>query len=163
MQTAELEAWLRLGLIPRLGPVKFRKLLSEFGDPDSALGASDGMLAKVVGRELAAAIGAGPDSNLLASTLEWIFREENQLVTLADSAYPKSLLEISDPPPLLYIKGNTALLENEALAVLARLEYTKAEAKQMVQTALERNAQVKTVEELLNEVYRQQRLATEPV
>ncbi len=49
MQSAELEAWLRLGLIPRLGPVKFRKLLSKFGDPDSALGASNSVLAGVVG------------------------------------------------------------------------------------------------------------------
>ena len=71
MQSAELEAWLRLGLIPRLGPVKFRKLLSKFGDPDSALGASNSVLAGVVGTGLAAAISDGPDSNLLASTLEW--------------------------------------------------------------------------------------------
>jgi DNA processing protein len=118
MQSAELEAWLRLGLIPRLGPVNFRKLLSEFGDPDSALGASTNMLAKVVGSGLATAIGDGPDSDLLSSTLDWISREENQLLTLADSAYPKMLLEISDPPPLLYIKGNSELLKNGALGIV---------------------------------------------
>jgi DNA processing protein len=118
MQSAELEAWLRLGLIPRLGPVKFRKLLSEFGDPDSVLVASTGTLAKVVGPGLASAIGKGPDSELLSSTLEWISREGNQLLTLADSAYPKMLLELSDPPPFLYAKGNTQLLKNDALAIV---------------------------------------------
>jgi DNA processing protein len=118
MQSAELEAWLRLGLIPRLGPVTFRKLLSEFGDPDSALGASTNMLEKVVGRGLATAIGDGPDRDLLSSTLDWISREKNQLLTLADSAYPKTLLEISDPPPLLYIKGNSELLKNDALGIV---------------------------------------------
>jgi DNA processing protein len=118
MQSAELEAWLRLGLIPRLGPVNFRKLLSEFGDPDSALGTSTNMLAKVVGSGLATAIGNGPDSDLLSSTLDWISREQNQLLTLADSAYPKMLLEISDPPPLLYIKGNSGLLKNDALGIV---------------------------------------------
>jgi DNA processing protein len=118
MQSAELNAWLRLGLIPRLGPVKFRKLLSEFGDPDSALGASASMLAQVVGRDLATAISDGPDHNLLATTQEWISREENQLLTLADGAYPKLLLEISDPPPLLYMKGKTELLENDAIAIV---------------------------------------------
>lgn len=118
MQSAELEAWLRLGLIPRLGPVTFRKLLSEFGDPGSALGASTNMLEKVVGRGLATAIGDGPDSDLLSSTLDWISREKNQLLTLADSAYPKMLLEISDPPPLLYIKGNSELLKNDALGIV---------------------------------------------
>ncbi len=118
MQSVELEAWLRLGLIPRLGPVKFRKLLSAFGDPDAALGASGSALAGVVGPALATAIGDGPDNDLLRSTLEWISREENQLLTLADSDYPKLLLEISDPPPLLYIKGSIGLLKNEALAIV---------------------------------------------
>ena len=53
-------------------------------------------------------------------------------------------------------------LEDEAVAVLVQLEYKKVEAKQMVRAALERNSKVNTVEELLNEVYRQQR-AAEPV
>ena len=54
-------------------------------------------------------------------------------------------------------------LEDEAVAVLVQLEYKKPEAKQMVRAALERNPKVSTAEELLNEVYRQQRLAVESV
>ena len=50
-------------------------------------------------------------------------------------------------------------LEEEAVMILVQLEYKKPEAKQMVRAALERNPQLKTAEELLNEVYRQQRLA----
>lgn len=53
-------------------------------------------------------------------------------------------------------------LEDEALAVLLQLEYKKPEAKQMLRAALERNPKVKTAEELLTEVYRQQRLVGEP-
>lgn len=56
--------------------------------------------------------------------------------------------------------GNTAL-EEEAVAILVQLEYKRLEAKQMVRAALERNPKVKSSEELLNEVYRQQRVATE--
>ena len=52
-------------------------------------------------------------------------------------------------------------LEEEAVAILVQLEYKKPEAKQMVRAALDRNPKVNTVEDLLNEVYRQQRLATE--
>lgn len=54
-------------------------------------------------------------------------------------------------------------LEDEAVAVLVQLEYKKSEAKQMVRAALERNPKVSSAEELLNEIYRQQRLAAEPV
>jgi len=53
-------------------------------------------------------------------------------------------------------------LEEEAVAVLVQLEYRKPEAKQMVRAAIERNPKVSTVEELLNEVYRQQKLVEEP-
>ena len=49
-------------------------------------------------------------------------------------------------------------LEDEAVAILVQLEYKKAEAKEMVHDALRRNPKIKTSEELLNEVYRQQRL-----
>lgn len=51
-----------------------------------------------------------------------------------------------------------AALEEEAIAILVQLEYKKSEAKQMVEAAIERNPKAKTAEELLNEVYRQQRL-----
>ncbi|MBI3996401.1 MAG: hypothetical protein HY352_01955 [Candidatus Omnitrophica bacterium] len=54
-------------------------------------------------------------------------------------------------------------LEEEAVAVLVQLEYKKAEAKQMVRAALERNPRLKTSEDVLNEVYRQQRLAVASV
>ena len=50
-------------------------------------------------------------------------------------------------------------IEDEAVAVLAQLEYKKSEAKEMVRAALQRNPGVKSSEELLNEVYRQQRMA----
>ncbi len=59
------------------------------------------------------------------------------------------------------VDAGQATLEEEAVAILVQLEYKRLEAKQMVQAALERNPKVKTAEELLNEVYRQQRVATE--
>ena len=66
-------------------------------------------------------------------------------------------------PPAADREPSSASLEEEAVAVLVQLEYKRPEAKQMVRSALERNRKVSTVEELLNEVYRQQRLAAEPV
>jgi DNA processing protein len=118
MPDAEREAWLTLGLIPRLGPVAFRKLLSGFGSPEAALGASTAALANVVGPELAKAIAQGPDADALAASLDWAADEHNRLLTLADQDYPAALLEISDPPPLLYLKGHCALLQRECIAVV---------------------------------------------
>ncbi|MBF0494159.1 MAG: hypothetical protein HQL28_03390 [Candidatus Omnitrophica bacterium] len=42
----------------------------------------------------------------------------------------------------------------EAMAVLAQLQYNRTEAENMVKKAMERNPELKTSEELLNEVYR---------
>ncbi|MFH1201972.1 MAG: Holliday junction branch migration protein RuvA [Candidatus Omnitrophota bacterium] len=48
-------------------------------------------------------------------------------------------------------------LEQEALQVLIHLQYKKKEALDMIHMALSRAPQVSTVEELLNEVYRQKK------
>jgi Holliday junction DNA helicase RuvA len=55
-------------------------------------------------------------------------------------------------------ESGSSTVEEEAVAVLVQLEYKKSEAKEMVRAALSRNPKVKSSEELLNEVYRQQRL-----
>jgi holliday junction DNA helicase RuvA len=46
-------------------------------------------------------------------------------------------------------------IEDEAMGVLLQLEYKKFEAKNMLDGALKRNPEIKTAEELLNEVYKQ--------
>ncbi len=46
-------------------------------------------------------------------------------------------------------------VENEALEILLQLQYKKPEAKEMLRRARERNPQVQTTEDLLNEVYKQ--------
>lgn len=114
----EAEAWLRLGLIPGLGPVALRRLLSDFGTPEAVATVSSGSLARAVGETLAAAIRSGPDPVLLEASLRWIEAPGNRLLTLADADYPKRLLDISDPPPLLFAKGALRLLTREALAIV---------------------------------------------
>lgn len=73
-----------------------------------------------------------------------------------------ALLQAPDLPAKTAEAEQTAL-EEEAVTILVQLEYKKVEAKQMIRAALERNPAIKTSEELLNEVYRQQRLATQTV
>ena len=71
-----------------------------------------------------------------------------------------ALMQGKDARPAASEDGRSAV-EDEAVAVLVQLEYKKAEAKEMVRAALQRNPSVKSSEELLNEVYRQQRSTTE--
>ncbi|PIU41973.1 MAG: Holliday junction DNA helicase RuvA [Candidatus Omnitrophica bacterium CG07_land_8_20_14_0_80_42_15] len=49
-------------------------------------------------------------------------------------------------------------IQNEALDVLLQLQYKRNEAKEMVSKAISRNPDIKTSEELLNEIYKQRKL-----
>lgn len=70
---------------------------------------------------IAYALLAAPSDATLAlieRTLEWLQQAGNQLLTLADAGYPQALLDISDPPLMLYVKGRAELLARPALAVV---------------------------------------------
>jgi len=54
----------------------------------------------------------------VARALDWAAASGHFIVTLADETYPRSLLEIADPPPLLYAQGRLELLAREAVAVV---------------------------------------------
>lgn len=121
----ELRAWLQLSLIPGLGAAVFRKLLAEFGDPESACSAGISGLRRIVPTEVASAIHAGPDPARIDAVMRWLEDPANRVLTLADETYPQLLLQISDPPPLIYIKGATALLNRAALAVVGSRNATR--------------------------------------
>ena len=111
-------AWLRLALVPGVGGRAQRDLLSRFGSPGAALGASPRQLREVVGEHAAAALARGPEAALLEATLSWLSGGNRALVTLADAEYPKPLLEGGDPPCVLYAQGRRELLNAPAVAIV---------------------------------------------
>jgi len=115
---ADLDPWLRLILIPGLGNSALRKLLVEFGSPDDVLTASRAALGRHVDAEIASAIASGGNQESTAKTLAWLDDPANRILTLADADYPQQLLELPDPPPLIYIKGRHELLNRPALAIV---------------------------------------------
>jgi DNA processing protein len=121
----ETLAWLRLGLIAELTPTGFRKLLAALSTPESICAADRATLARVVPDDVAAAIARGPDPERLDAAQRWLEDPANHVVTLADNAYPRLLLEITDPPPLLYVKGNPVLLDHASLAVVGSRNATQ--------------------------------------
>jgi DNA processing protein len=115
---AELAEWIKLSLVPGLGGQSLRKLLAAFGLPRQVLAAGRAGLARIVGAEIAGRILADLDSAEIEATLEWAALDDHAVVTLADAEYPRSLLEIPDPPALLYLCGRRELLARPGLAVV---------------------------------------------
>lgn len=116
-----LSAWLRLVLTDGVGPQTARELLARFGLPENVLSAGFPALQKCVPEKIAYALSGRIDDAMQAridATIVWAAEPGNHVLTLADDAYPKSLLSIADPPALLYAKGRVELLSRPALAVV---------------------------------------------
>lgn len=113
-----LKAWLGLSLTRGLGGEGARRLLKEFGSPDAIFSASVASLKAVVKADLAAELSKGLNEELIAPALHWLADHNNHIVTLADDDYPQALLNIPDPPLLLYVKGQCDLLNQAALSVV---------------------------------------------
>lgn len=118
MAEAELAAWIRLSLVPGLGDQTLRRLLAELGLPSQVLTSRAGTLARVVGEPLAMRIRTHDSVVAVRGALEWAAQAGNAILTLADAEYPRQLLEIADPPTLLYARGNLGLLARPCLAIV---------------------------------------------
>ena len=115
---AELASWLALHQITGLGGEGQRRLLQAFGAPDRIFAAPAYSLRQFVKPAVAEVIAQGVDESALAPVAAWLEEVGNSVVTLADADYPQALLNIPDPPLLLYVKGRRELLNRPALAVV---------------------------------------------
>ena len=113
-----LASWLQLTLTPGLGPAALRSLLREYGLPQQVLARKRGELASHAPAAVLDALDSEAVQASVARALDWAQQPGHSLVTLADDAYPKALLEISDPPALLYAHGRVELLKLPALAIV---------------------------------------------
>ncbi len=110
--------WLRLSLIPGIGGASQRKLLAAFGLPERIFAADRAALGAVIGERAADRLLASDVRDAVAAALAWAERPGHHLLTLADAGYPQPLLDIPDPPTLLYVRGCIDLLARPALAIV---------------------------------------------
>jgi DNA processing protein len=114
----ELAAWLRLTLTPGIGGEARRALLKSCGLPQAIFETSPQALAAIIDPALTDLLLRHECQADIETALDWAAQPGNQLLTLADAAYPQSLLTSDDPPLLLYAKGNTSVLNRPMLAVV---------------------------------------------
>lgn len=115
---ADLASWLTLSQISGLGNESLRQLLQAFGSPAAILTTPAASLKQYVRPVVANAIVNASIEDFLASVSAWLEDPHNHIVTLADADYPQALLNIPDPPLLLYVKGRLDLLNHSSLAIV---------------------------------------------
>jgi len=72
----------------------------------------------VVGSKTARLLLEADNSQAVAAARQWAQASDQHIVTLADTAYPRALLDIADPPTLIYVRGRLDLLQRPALAIV---------------------------------------------
>jgi DNA processing protein len=108
-------------MTPGVGNQYARKLLTAFGLPHAIFAQPQLALKQVVSAAMAHALQVVPEhfETQLKTTWDWLeagtvdpLTGENNRVflTLADSRYPSSLLNIEDPPLVLYLQGHVDLI-----------------------------------------------------
>jgi DNA processing protein len=116
---AHLREWLALSATPGLGPTRAKRLLERFGDAARIFRAS---LTELEAAGLSAAsaqsIALGASLRMADQELEKARQAEAQVLVPDHPAYPRQLLEIYDPPMVLYVRGAAEILEQPGIAMV---------------------------------------------
>jgi DNA processing protein len=112
-----VEAWARLQALA-LPPRALVDLLRRFGDAEALLAAKPAEWRRSAPPGIAAALEAGPPRERFAASLAWLAQPDSDLVAWDDADYPAALLEIADPPPVLFCLGRRELLGAPAFAIV---------------------------------------------
>jgi DNA processing protein len=112
--------WLALNMVPGVGPIAYRNLVTVFRDPEHVFAASAKTLAAVegIGDKTIGAIKAFPAE---AAATEELKKAEDlgvSILIFCDQGYPNNLLQIYDPPPLLYVRGKLVADDSPMVAMV---------------------------------------------
>lgn len=129
--------WLAFSYVRGIGAVRFRKLLSFFGDLSRAWQAGSAEL-------LAAGLSEKNVADILEKrkTLDPLILPEQlsargiSFLTWQDDAYPRYLKEIAQPPPVLFYKGSITAADDLAVAIVGTRNVT-AYGKQITRDTAE--------------------------
>lgn len=116
----DTEACIALNMIPKMGPVRVRKLLEFFENPQAILQARPGQLREVpgIGKDVAESIVTWEQQVDLAAELRRIAEFGAQVVTQSSPEYPPMLREIHTAPIVLYIWGKLTERDQHAIGVV---------------------------------------------
>ncbi len=137
-----LRYWLGFNLVRGIGPVRLRMLLDMFGDIQSAWEASEQVLRemKLDRRSLANFLKMRQQVNL-DEVMARVERAGVHVLTWDSPDYPDLLRQISDAPPVLFVRGDITPADEWAVALVGTRKATVygREAARILATDLAQN------------------------
>ena len=124
--TDRLQYWLYLRHLPGVGSISVQKLLQALGSVEAIFGASHSQL-HALGLDTATC-SAICDRQLpdISADLNWLGQDNHHIIPLGDDRYPAQLKDLTDPPILLYVRGDPDYLAQAQLAMVGSRNPTAA-------------------------------------
>ncbi len=122
-----LEALVALNMLPKIGPVRVRRLLEIFGDPSSILGAPKDRLMRAngIGGETAEILHRWQDHADPVAEIREASERGITILTGEDPDFPQPLREAYDPPLLLYVWGKIEPRDRHAISIVGSRRTTR--------------------------------------
>ncbi len=114
LSDAERRDWVRLVRTPNIGPLTFARLIGRFGTATAALAALPDIAGRAAkGRRIELVSSAAAEDEIAATQ-----RSGARIVASCEPDFPKLLVALDPPPPLLTVIGNLALARPDAVAIV---------------------------------------------
>lgn len=117
---SDLHYWLALNSLADIGPVHAGRLVSAFGSAEKIFQAARTELKGVegIGKCRAESISSFNQWEMVNSEIERAGKDNIQLISINDRAYPESLRRIHGAPLILYVRGGLAGSDKYAVAIV---------------------------------------------
>jgi DNA processing protein len=134
----EILYWIGFNFVRGVGAVRFQALRDFFGSAEAAWHApADALRATGLGQKIVDNILQARSQINLEKTWDKLLQQEIQVITLLDDGYPRRLRELSQPPPVLYLRGTLLPEDDWAVAIVGTRRmtmYGRAVTEDIVQT-----------------------------
>ena len=114
------EAFLKLAMVNGVGPRLLAALIEHFGSAASVLNATLSQLGQVprIGPKLSTLIRDGGQSDLSDRVIQHCEENNVQIVLAGDPTFPRLLTELSDPPVMLFVRGQFAQADQLSIGMV---------------------------------------------
>jgi len=113
LSDTERRAWLRLARTQNVGPVTFANLIARYPNPIDALAAVPHLARRGGGSELRV-----PSDDDARKELDALNKFGGRMIAAIEPEFPKGLMALEAPPPLISVLGHLSVLQREMVAIV---------------------------------------------
>ena len=129
-----IKYWIWLSLLKGIGSKKCLALLEKYQTPEKIYHLTKEELVNVkgIGETTADIISSQVTKQKIDKHLQYLEKNQIEVIHIQDKSYPPLLKEIYDPPIVIYLKGNKKILKEKSLAIVGcrdATDYGKRAAK----------------------------------